>query len=67
MLTLGGGIAMFEPKENPGYDKLTDDAAQLIAKWTKNDWYDSSAEADIGEADVGGAETDASQAEMALG
>lgn len=52
---------MFEPKENPGYDKLTDDAARLIAKWTRNDWYESSTEAEIG------AETDASQANMALG
>ena len=33
---------MFEPKENPGYDKLSNDAAQLIAKWTTNDWYESS-------------------------
>lgn len=39
---------MFEPNENPGYDKLTDGAAQLIAKWTMNDWYESSTEADIG-------------------
>lgn len=37
--------AMFEPKDNPGYDKLTDDAAQLIAKWTQNDWYESSTDA----------------------
>jgi hypothetical protein len=38
---------MFEPKENPGYDKLSNTAAELIAKWTKNDWYESSTEAEI--------------------
>lgn len=39
---------MFEPKENPGYDKLADDAAHTIAEWTRNDWYESSTEAEIG-------------------
>lgn len=38
---------MFEPKENPGYDKLTNDAAQMIAGWTTNDWYETSTEAEI--------------------
>lgn len=57
----GAHMAMFEPKENPGYDKLTDGAAQLIAKWTTNDWYESSTEADID------ADANASQPEMALG
>lgn len=38
---------MFEPKENPGYEKLTDDAARLIAKWSKNEWSDSSTEGEI--------------------
>ncbi|PSR94610.1 hypothetical protein BD289DRAFT_459217 [Coniella lustricola] len=42
-------MSMFEPKENPGYDKLTDDAAKTIAEWTKNDWYESSTEAEIDE------------------
>ncbi|KUI59320.1 hypothetical protein VP1G_06584 [Cytospora mali] len=37
-------MAMFEPKENPGYEKLSNDAAELIAKWTRNDWYESSTE-----------------------
>lgn len=38
---------MFEPKENPGYDKLSHDAASLIAQWSRNDWYEgSSAEED---------------------
>ena len=35
---------MFEPKENPSYDKLSEDAAGLIAKWSNNDWYASSTE-----------------------
>ncbi|KAG6365409.1 hypothetical protein INS49_007020 [Diaporthe citri] len=30
-------MAMFEPKENPGYDKLSSTAADLIAKWSSND------------------------------
>lgn len=38
---------MFEPKENPGYNKLADGAAQLIAQWTTNEWYESSTEAQI--------------------
>ena len=32
---------MFEPKENPAYEKLANDAKQLITTWTKNDWYES--------------------------
>lgn len=47
MLTLACHIAMFEPKENPGYDKLSNTAAELIAKWTRNDWYESSTEGEI--------------------
>ena len=35
---------MFEKKENPEYDKLSKDACELIAKWTQNDWYESSFE-----------------------
>lgn len=38
---------MFEPKENPGYDKLSGTAADLIAKWSTNDWYESSTEGEI--------------------
>lgn len=38
---------MFEPKENPGYDKLSNTAADLIAKWSRNDWYESSSEGEI--------------------
>ncbi|KAH8781327.1 hypothetical protein F5883DRAFT_600023 [Diaporthe sp. PMI_573] len=40
-------MAMFEPKENPGYDKLSDTAAEFIARWTRNDWYESSTEGEI--------------------
>ncbi|KAK7736274.1 hypothetical protein SLS53_007109 [Cytospora paraplurivora] len=35
-------MAMFEPTKNPGYEKLSNDAAELIAKWTRNEWYESS-------------------------
>lgn len=38
---------MFEPKENPGYDKLSSAAADFIAKWSQNDWYDSSTEGEV--------------------
>lgn len=38
---------MFEPKENPGYEKLTDDAARLIVKWSQNEWSESSTEGEI--------------------
>lgn len=35
---------MFEPKENPGYEKLSHDAAGLIAQWSRNNWYENSTE-----------------------
>lgn len=35
---------MFEPKHNPGYQALLKDATELVAKWTKNEWYESSSE-----------------------
>lgn len=35
---------MFEPKENPGYEKLTQDAAGLMEKWFQNDWYQTISE-----------------------
>lgn len=50
--------AMFEPKDNPGYDKLINDAAQLISKWTMNDWYASSTDAEISE-EANGVHTEA--------
>ena len=37
-------LAMFEPKDNPGYDRLSEDAKSLIASWAKNDWYETSSE-----------------------
>ena len=33
---------MFEPKENPGYAQLSEDAKNLIVSWSHNDWYESS-------------------------
>ena len=48
---------MFEPGENPGYDKLSNTAADLISKWSTNDWYESSTEGEIArdkETDPGG-------------
>ncbi|OHE98742.1 hypothetical protein CORC01_06008 [Colletotrichum orchidophilum] len=35
---------MFEPKMNPGYEKLKEDAVITIAQWTRNEWYESSGE-----------------------
>lgn len=35
---------MFDPKENPGYKKLSKDATDLIAGWLHNDWYESSSD-----------------------
>jgi hypothetical protein len=33
---------MFDPKHNPNYQKLSNDAKEMIVTWTKNDWYESS-------------------------
>ena len=35
-------IAMFYPKENPGYYALSESAKKFIVQWTKNEWYESS-------------------------
>ena len=35
---------MFEEKENPGYETLSQDAKRLIVKWSRNSWYESSFE-----------------------
>ncbi|KAK3379737.1 hypothetical protein B0T24DRAFT_647221 [Lasiosphaeria ovina] len=35
-------MAMFEPKENPGYERLAMNARDMIASWLQNDWYESS-------------------------
>ncbi|RCI11657.1 hypothetical protein L249_7211 [Ophiocordyceps polyrhachis-furcata BCC 54312] len=32
---------MFEPDANPGYEALTMDAAALIEKWFRNEWYEA--------------------------
>lgn len=37
-------IDMFTPRENPGYEKLSTDAAGLIAGWLQNGWYENSVE-----------------------
>ncbi|XXG96762.1 hypothetical protein Hte_003053 [Hypoxylon texense] len=39
---IGAHMAMFEPKENPGYRQLSDDAKHWIVKWSRNEWYESS-------------------------
>lgn len=39
---IGAHMAMFEPKENPGYRKLSEDAKNLIVKWSRNEWYERS-------------------------
>ena len=33
---------MFEKEENPGYQKLSHDAAGLIAQWMRGEWYEGS-------------------------
>lgn len=33
---------MFEEGENPAYEKLSHDAAGLIAQWSRNEWYETS-------------------------
>jgi hypothetical protein len=35
---------MFEKKDNPGYDQLSQDATDLIAGWLQNEWYENSFE-----------------------
>ncbi|KAL2168311.1 hypothetical protein VTG60DRAFT_176 [Thermothelomyces hinnuleus] len=39
---IGAHISMFEPKENPGFDKMSTDARDMVAAWFRNDWYESS-------------------------
>lgn len=38
---------MFTPKDNPAYEKLANDATQLIVRWVQKDWYESSGRAAI--------------------
>lgn len=35
---------MFEEKENPGYEKLAQDAKGIVAGWLKNEWYETSSD-----------------------
>ena len=37
-------IAMFFPKDNPGYKDLTKSAQALIVRWVQGEWYESSIE-----------------------
>lgn len=37
-------IGMFEEKENPGYEKLAQDAKGIVAGWLKNEWYETSSD-----------------------
>ncbi|KAI1330450.1 hypothetical protein F5Y16DRAFT_363219 [Xylariaceae sp. FL0255] len=43
----GAHMAMFEVKENPGYEKLAEEAKDLIVSWSKNDWYETSSRGDL--------------------
>ncbi|OIW33314.1 hypothetical protein CONLIGDRAFT_659306 [Coniochaeta ligniaria NRRL 30616] len=45
---IGAHMAMFEPKENPGYEKLVRDAASMVKSWLNNDWYEDSSKDRIG-------------------
>ncbi|KAI1074507.1 hypothetical protein F5B20DRAFT_437945 [Whalleya microplaca] len=38
----GAHMNMFEPKENPGYTQLSEDARSLIVTWARTEWYESS-------------------------
>ncbi|KAG9237741.1 hypothetical protein BJ875DRAFT_438167 [Amylocarpus encephaloides] len=40
----GAHMTMFFPKDNPGFDDLTQRARDLIVRWTRGEWYDSSIE-----------------------
>jgi hypothetical protein len=33
---------MFEPQENPGYERLTLEARDMVVGWLRNDWYENS-------------------------
>lgn len=35
---------MFQPKDNPGFEKLANEARDMVASWLRNDWYESSGE-----------------------
>ncbi|KAH7267382.1 uncharacterized protein BKA55DRAFT_500364 [Fusarium redolens] len=40
----GAHMNMFTPRENPGYNKLAQDATEVIHGWLQNGWYETSAE-----------------------
>ncbi|KAF9771134.1 hypothetical protein IL306_011236 [Fusarium sp. DS 682] len=40
----GAHMNMFTPRENPGYNKLVQDASNVIHGWLQNGWYETSAE-----------------------
>lgn len=40
----GAHMTMFFPKDNPGYQSLTESARNLIVGWTRGEWYESSVE-----------------------
>lgn len=35
---------MFTPRENPEYNKLAQDATEVIRGWLQNGWYETSVE-----------------------
>lgn len=43
-MVLMSDIAMFYPKDNPGYYAMSDQAKSLIVQWTTDEWYKSSTE-----------------------
>ncbi|KAB5570308.1 hypothetical protein GE09DRAFT_702910 [Coniochaeta sp. 2T2.1] len=45
---IGAHMGMFEPSENPGYEKLVRDAASMVKNWLNNDWYEDSSKDRIG-------------------
>ncbi|KAI0024990.1 hypothetical protein F4780DRAFT_488702 [Xylariomycetidae sp. FL0641] len=45
----GAHMSMFEPKENPGYHQLSEDAKNLIVSWSQNEWYESSTAGELEE------------------
>jgi len=32
---------MFEPEDNPNFDKLAAEASAMVASWVPDDWYDA--------------------------
>ncbi|KAK3302260.1 uncharacterized protein B0T15DRAFT_298876 [Chaetomium strumarium] len=44
---IGAHVSMFEPSENPDYQKLANEARDMIASWLRNDWYESSSADEI--------------------